>query len=98
MWLLSSTFAATVWRCPPTPMTTIGRTLLRFELPDRTRILLLIGPAPTSAARLVSMLVRVAPVSDLATTVLESLVPLTITSSVYPIDAASPGTSGEGCG
>jgi len=66
------------------PMTrsTTGRAFPDLTLPDFTRVMLLIGPAPMSAARPVSMLVRVAPVSDLAFTCFEPLVPLTMTSSM----------------
>ena len=48
-----------------------------MTLPDLTRVMLLIGPAPISAASEVSILVRVAPVSDLAMTDFEPLVPVT---------------------
>jgi len=63
-------------------MSTTGREVPDLELPDRTVVMLVIGPAPISAASAVSMLVRAAPVSDLATTRSVREVPETSTSSV----------------
>ena len=84
MWLRSSTLAVTVCWVPPIPTTrsTTGRAFPDFELPDLTRVMLLIGPAPISAASEVSMLVLVAPVSDFASADRDPLVPLTTTSSM----------------
>jgi hypothetical protein len=91
MWLRSSMLAATVWRSPPTPTTTstTGRDSAALELPDFTRVMVRIGPAPIAAATSVSMLVRAAPVSNVARTDSDPVVPLTTTSSVYPMMAVS---------
>jgi len=52
--------------------------------------MLLIGPAPISAAAsCVSMLVRVAPVSDFASACVDPEVPVTTTSSIYPMSGCS---------
>ena len=80
-----TTLLAGVFRLDTAGVQIVGavpQALPPFTLPDLTRVMLLIGPAPISAASWVSMLVRVAPVSDFASACVEPEVPVTTTSSM----------------